>query len=860
MAMTVMNNSSAMMTLGELNKNANKLSKDLKKVSSGMKLNSAGDGASEYAISEKMRTKIRGLDQDIQNVQNGRSLLAVADGGIQSIIDELRNLKELAINSANDHNSDIDRATLQKEFDQRSANIEEIAVETNYNGIPLLDGRWCQKLWEDAQAGSKIISQDVATNSTKGDVSTTTVGPNVSVHTIPPTKKTVKSSTTIVSSSPPTTTGKTTVGPIIGTPVVTSNTTTSGPTVASSSTTTSNSSTVNNGSLTTVTDKDITVTTNTATTITTTTKKTTVPKVTTTTFVDYKKITTTKPEKPILITNGMTSITSDGVYRFASDYTGTLTISAASVEIMGPEDGSTVNEVHIVDNGLQDLYLKNVNISNSGDDPVIRFDSYGANTLHLLGANSINDAGNYPNLTIPRPKYNACINAGGSLSIVGNGSLSITSGFLNNGAIIGSDFKGSCGDISLGQGVTIDIKQKYNGGGASIGSGSGEAASCGNITIGSNSNISVRKYTVPGADSSGNNDNPSPGIGAGTMGGAPQSDFNHSISPTCGDIIIYSKAKVTAYAQGGAGIGCGSSFSSCGNITIYSDATVDAKSQSTLGSAAIGSGNGGVNTDWPKIRYQSTCGDITVYSYSSGNVKAKATSADAQDIGQGNTNPSYSAYSKVGTVSLLDTDMQQTGGIADYSELSLGDVTVTEYEITTDTIETTETTGTITDTVTTQNDTWTETTENITTTVYQKGEYERRERLNRPLIIHTGTKANEQLRVYIENMRLSALGIEDTKIDTLDTAVSSLKVIDEAIEYALNNATKVGAYSSRLDHTNDTLVVAEESTTSSESTIRDANMAKAMVDFTKDSILSQTSQAFLAQANQNLSSVLKLLQ
>ncbi len=78
MPMTVMNNSSAMMALGELNKNNKALSKSLKKVASGMKINSAMDDASGYAISERMRVQIRSLDQDIQNTQNGSSMLKVA--------------------------------------------------------------------------------------------------------------------------------------------------------------------------------------------------------------------------------------------------------------------------------------------------------------------------------------------------------------------------------------------------------------------------------------------------------------------------------------------------------------------------------------------------------------------------------------------------------------------------------------------------------------------------------------------------------------------------------------------------------------------------------------------------------------
>ena len=142
MAMTVQNNSTTQLILGELNKNNDKMSKSIKKVSSGMKLNGATDAASEYSISEKMRVQIRGLEQDNRNAQNGISLLKVAEGGMQNIVDELRSLKELALNAANDHNSDIDRAIIQRDLIKKRENIEDIAVNTTYNGKILLDDRY----------------------------------------------------------------------------------------------------------------------------------------------------------------------------------------------------------------------------------------------------------------------------------------------------------------------------------------------------------------------------------------------------------------------------------------------------------------------------------------------------------------------------------------------------------------------------------------------------------------------------------------------------------------------------------------------------------------------------------------------
>lgn len=140
MAMVVQHNIAAQMALGELNKNNDKLRKSLEKVSNGQKINSAKDDASGYVISEKMREMVRTLEQDNRNVQNGSALVKTAEGGINNIVDELRNLKELAINSANDTNTYQDRAIIQKEFTQKMANINDIATTTNYNGKRLLDG------------------------------------------------------------------------------------------------------------------------------------------------------------------------------------------------------------------------------------------------------------------------------------------------------------------------------------------------------------------------------------------------------------------------------------------------------------------------------------------------------------------------------------------------------------------------------------------------------------------------------------------------------------------------------------------------------------------------------------------------
>ncbi len=139
MAMVINNNIAAMTILGETNKNNKALGKSIEKLSSGMKINSAGDGASEYSISEKMRAQIRSLDQDSQNAQNARSLLKVADGVLSNSVAIMRTMKEKAIDAANDTNTDSDRAIIQKDIDQQIDQLNDNSLVT-FNGKYLFDG------------------------------------------------------------------------------------------------------------------------------------------------------------------------------------------------------------------------------------------------------------------------------------------------------------------------------------------------------------------------------------------------------------------------------------------------------------------------------------------------------------------------------------------------------------------------------------------------------------------------------------------------------------------------------------------------------------------------------------------------
>ena len=139
MALMVKHNLAAINTLNQLNKNDSALQKDVQRLSSGMKINGAADDASGYAIADKMDVQTRSLQQDSDNTQNGQSVLKTASGALSSTVDILRTLKEKAINAANDTNTDSDRETMQKEFDQAIDQIDENA-QTSFNGMTMLDG------------------------------------------------------------------------------------------------------------------------------------------------------------------------------------------------------------------------------------------------------------------------------------------------------------------------------------------------------------------------------------------------------------------------------------------------------------------------------------------------------------------------------------------------------------------------------------------------------------------------------------------------------------------------------------------------------------------------------------------------
>ena len=128
--------------------------KNMEKLSSGMKINRAGDDASGLAVSEKMRAQIRGMNQASTNAQNGISFIQTTEGYLQETTDIVQRIRELAVQSSNGIYSDEDRMQIQVEVSQLVAEVDRIASQAQFNGMNMLTGRFAKPTGENTVTGS----------------------------------------------------------------------------------------------------------------------------------------------------------------------------------------------------------------------------------------------------------------------------------------------------------------------------------------------------------------------------------------------------------------------------------------------------------------------------------------------------------------------------------------------------------------------------------------------------------------------------------------------------------------------------------------------------------------------------------
>ena len=152
--MVINHNMSAMYANRQLGVTGLGLSKDMEKLSSGERINRAGDDASGLAVSEKMRAQIRGLNQASENAQNGISFIQTTEGYLQETTDIMQRIRELAVQSSNGIYSDEDRMQIQVEVSALVSEVDRIASSAQFNGMNMLTGRFAQATGENVITGS----------------------------------------------------------------------------------------------------------------------------------------------------------------------------------------------------------------------------------------------------------------------------------------------------------------------------------------------------------------------------------------------------------------------------------------------------------------------------------------------------------------------------------------------------------------------------------------------------------------------------------------------------------------------------------------------------------------------------------
>ena len=152
--MIINHNMSAMFAQRQGGVNELHLSKNIEKLSSAQRINRAGDDASGLAVSEKMRSQIRGLNQAGQNIQNGVSFIQATEGYLGETTDIVQRLRELAIQASNGIYSAEDRMQIQVEVSQLVAEVDRIASSAQFNGMNMLTGRFARETGENVVTGS----------------------------------------------------------------------------------------------------------------------------------------------------------------------------------------------------------------------------------------------------------------------------------------------------------------------------------------------------------------------------------------------------------------------------------------------------------------------------------------------------------------------------------------------------------------------------------------------------------------------------------------------------------------------------------------------------------------------------------
>jgi flagellin len=166
MAQTINTNVASLNAQRNLNRSQGLLNQSLERLSTGLRINSAKDDAAGLAISERFTTQIRGLNQAVRNASDGISLAQTTESALGELTNNLQRIRELAVQSVNATNSASDRAALDAEVQERIAEVDRIAKQTNFNGVKVLDGSFGTATFQVGANVGETISVSLTTDVT----------------------------------------------------------------------------------------------------------------------------------------------------------------------------------------------------------------------------------------------------------------------------------------------------------------------------------------------------------------------------------------------------------------------------------------------------------------------------------------------------------------------------------------------------------------------------------------------------------------------------------------------------------------------------------------------------------------------
>lgn len=170
MSLVINTNTMSLNAQRNLSKSNSSLSTSMERLSSGLRINKAADDAAGLAIASRMTTQISGMNQAARNANDGISLAQTAEGALAELTNNLQRIRELAVQAANDSNSDGDRAALDDEVQQRLAEIDRIAAQTSFNGRRVLDGSFGTATFQVGANAGESVSVSLSDSARQADI------------------------------------------------------------------------------------------------------------------------------------------------------------------------------------------------------------------------------------------------------------------------------------------------------------------------------------------------------------------------------------------------------------------------------------------------------------------------------------------------------------------------------------------------------------------------------------------------------------------------------------------------------------------------------------------------------------------